>query len=427
MLWVKKGKVKIIISFLAMSMVLSVSSLQANAIQNDDTVHALHQKVNNLKIDPLLADNQSDVAKSAAINEMNWYLSQMNATDLAATLKLFRVEQLLKGGYVEDLSNEKLMVGAIRGTVNSVGDPYSVYMDTEMYKELMIETKGSFGGVGIILGSKDNVLTVVAPIEGTPSEKAGIMSGDQLAKIDGKDTTGLAIDEAVKMIRGAEGSQVILTINRTGQETKEYTLVRSTIKIKTVSGKMLENNIGYLRLSMFSENTGDDLAKKLQELEGQGMKGIILDLRNNPGGLLEESVKVANNFIPQGPIVSIVRKDGTKTTILSTLVATKYPLVVLVNGGSASASEIVAGAVQDTGVGTLIGTKTFGKGLVQTVVPLDSDTALKLTTAKYLTPKDRFINGVGIEPDIKVEMPTNTEDGKDLQLDKAIEVLNEKL
>jgi len=427
MQWVKNSKMKIIISFLAMSMALSGSSLKASEIQHDATVSIPQGIASNMVTFPVVSGGNDDLAKIRSMNEINWYLSQMDAADLAAALKLLRVEQLLKVRYVGDVSDDILMSGAMKGMVNSIEDPYSVYMDTNMYKDLMLETKGSFGGVGIVLGSKDNVLTVVAPIEGTPSDKVGILSGDQIIKIDGQETKELAVDEAVKMIRGSEGSQVTLTINRVGQEVKDYTIVRSNIKINTVGGKMLDDGIGYIRLSMFNENTGSDLSKKLQELEGQGMNGIILDLRNNPGGLLEESIKVASHFVLHGPIVSIVSKDGTATTRFSTLEAIKYPLVILVNGGSASASEIVAGAVQDTGAGTLIGTKTFGKGSVQTVLPLDDGSALKLTIAKYVTPNDRSINGVGLEPDIQVEMPDIQADGKDLQLEKAIEVLKEKI
>ena len=427
MRWVKNSKLKIIISFLAMSMALSGSSLKANGIQHDAAVSIYQGVASNLASFPVVSDGKDDLAKIHSMNEINWYLSQMDVADLAVALKLLRVEQVIKARYVGDVSVEMLMSGAIKGMVNSIDDPYSVYMDTVMYNELMLETKGSFGGVGIVLGSKDNILTVVAPIEGTPSDKSGIKSGDQIVKIDGQDTKELAVDEAVKMIRGSEGSQVTLTINRVGQEIEDYTIIRSNIKINTVGGKMLDDGIGYVRLSMFNENTGSDLANKLQELEGQGMKGIILDLRNNPGGLLEESIKVASNFVPYGPVVSVVSKDGTSTTRFSNLEAFKYPLVILVNGGSASASEIVAGAVQDTGVGTLIGTKTFGKGSVQTVLPLDDDSALKLTIAKYVTPNNRSINGVGLEPDIKVEMPDSQEYGKDLQLEKAIEFLKEKI
>jgi carboxyl-terminal processing protease len=352
------------------------------------------------------------------------YLMNAWSSDVVSTLRVLRALQVVKSRYVEDVPVETLMAGSIKGMVNSLNDPHSVYMDAKMFKEFMIETEGSFGGVGIVIGTKDKQLTVVAPIEGTPGEQAGIKSGDEIIKIDGQDTKDLALDEAVNKIRGPEGSQVVLTIKR-GQETQDYTLTRSNIQIKTVAGKMLDNNIGYIRISMFNENTGNDFVRKMQELEKQGMKAIVLDLRDNPGGLLDESVKVASQLVPKGPIVSVVTRDGRRETHSSNLEAPKYPLAVLVNGGSASASEIVSGAVQDTGVGTLIGTKTYGKGSVQTVIRLDEGSAIKLTIAKYLTPKDRSINGVGIEPDIKVELP-ETKD-KDVQLDKAIEVLKGKM
>ncbi|HWR06392.1 S41 family peptidase [Sporomusa sp.] len=352
------------------------------------------------------------------------YLMNAWSSDVASTIRVLRALQVVKARYVEDVPVDTLMAGSIKGMVNSLNDPHSVYMDAKMFKEFMIETEGSFGGVGIVIGTKDKLLTVVAPIEGTPGEQAGIKSGDQIIKIDGQDTKDLALDEAVNKIRGPEGSQVALTILR-GQEVKEYTLTRSSIQIKTVAGKMLENNIGYIRIAMFNENTGNDFIHKLQELEKQGLKSLVLDLRDNPGGLLDESVKVASQFVPKGPVVSVVTRDGHRETHSSNLPAPKYPVAILVNGGSASASEIVAGAAQDTGVGTLIGTKTYGKGSVQTVIRLDEGSAIKLTIAKYLTPKDRSINGIGIEPDIKVELP-ETKD-KDVQLDKALEVLKSKM
>lgn len=352
------------------------------------------------------------------------YLMNAWSSDVVSTLRLLRALQVVKSRYVEDVSVDTLMAGSIKGMVNSLNDPHSVYMDAKMLKDFMIETEGSFGGVGIVIGTKDKTLTVVAPIEGTPGEKAGIKSGDQIIKIDGQDTKELALDEAVNKIRGPEGSKVVLTIKR-GEEIKDYTLTRSNIQIKTVSGKMLDNHIGYIRISMFNEHTGDDFIRKFQELEKQGMKAIVLDLRDNPGGLLNESVKVAGQLVPKGPVVSVVTRDGQRETHSSNLKAPKYPVAVLVNGGSASASEIVAGAVQDTGVGTLIGTKTYGKGSVQTVIRLDEASAIKLTIAKYLTPKDRSINGVGIEPDIPIELPEARD--KDAQLEKALEVLNSKL
>ncbi|EAX46853.1 carboxyl-terminal protease [Thermosinus carboxydivorans Nor1] len=357
------------------------------------------------------------------------YLLNAGSADVVSTLNFFRALQIVKARYIEDVPMETLMTGAIKGMVNALGDPHSVYLDAKMYKEFMIETEGSFGGVGIVIGVKDKVLTVVSPIEGTPGEKAGIKSGDQILKIDGQDTKDLALDEAVNKIRGPEGSQVTLTIRRPStQEVKDYTLTRSNIQIRTVEGKMLPDKIGYIRISMFNESTGADLNRKYQELEKEGMKAVILDLRDNPGGLLEESVKVANKFVPKGPVVSVVTRDGRRETHSSNLEAVKYPVVVLVNGGSASASEIVAGAIQDTGAGILVGTKTYGKGSVQTIMRLDNGTAIKLTIAKYLTPNGRSINGVGIEPDVKVEVPEPRQPGqKDIQLEKAIEILKSKL
>ena len=364
--------------------------------------------------------------QNASVLEINYYLSQMSPDELAATLKLFRGVQVVKSQYVGTAEGPLLMTGSLKGMVNSLGDPYSVYLDPKMYSELMLETKGSFGGVGIVLGVKEKQLTVVAPIEGTPAETAGIQSGDLIVKIDNQDTKDMALDEAVGKIRGKEGSTVSLTIQRTGQDPQEYTLTRATIILKTVSGKMLEGGIGYIRLSMFSETTGNDFLQKMNELTEQGMNSLILDLRNNPGGLIGESVKVASLLVPQGPIVSVIGKDGTRETSESQLDKPTIPLVVLINGGSASASEIVAGAIQDTGAGKLIGVKTFGKGSVQRIIPLDKDSAVKITIAEYHTPKDRSIHGKGIEPDILVEMPKDKDVKNDPQLDKAIEVLKAK-
>ena len=357
--------------------------------------------------------------------EINYYLSKMSPEELAATLKLFRAIQVVKGQYVGDVEGVNLMTGSVKGMVNALGDPYSVYMDPKMYSELMLETKGSFGGVGIVLGVKDKTLTVVAPIEGTPAEKAGIQSGDAIIRIDALDTKDMALDEAVGKIRGPEGSEITLTILPPSQEPKEYKLTRATIVLKTVSGKMLSDEIGYIRLSMFSETTGADFAQKMTELEEKGMKSLVLDLRNNPGGLINESVKVASLLVPKGPVVSVISKDGSRETMQSTMDKPTIPLAVLVNGGSASASEIVAGAIQDLEVGKLIGVKTFGKGSVQRLVPLDKDSAIKITIAEYHTPKDRAIHGKGLTPDIVVEMPKeiNKDDPQDPQLDKAIEVL----
>ena len=402
----KNHVLRVLVAFLLiMSLGLGATAANAQSIKNP--------------FDPAFTQN-------ASVLEINYYLSQMGPDELAATLKLFRAVQVVKGQYVGTAEGPLLMTGSLKGMVNSLGDPYSVYLDPKMYSELMLETKGSFGGVGIVLGVKDKQLTVVAPIEGTPAETAGILSGDLIVKIDGQDTKDMALDEAVGKIRGKEGSKVTLTIQRTGQEVEEYSLTRATIVLKSVSGKILENGIGYIRLSMFSETTGNDFTQKMSELTEQGMTSLILDLRNNPGGLIGESVKVARLLVPQGPIVSVIGKDGERETSQSYLEKTPLPLVVLINGGSASASEIVAGAIQDTGAGKLIGVKTFGKGSVQRIIPLDKDSEVKITIAEYHTPKDRSIHGKGIEPDIVVEMPKDKDAKSDPQLDKAIEVLKSK-
>ena len=402
----KNHVLRVLVAFLLiMSLGLGATAANAQSIKNP--------------FDPAFTQN-------ASVLEINYYLSQMGPDELAATLKLFRAVQVVKGQYVGTAEGPLLMTGSLKGMVNSLGDPYSVYLDPKMYSELMLETKGSFGGVGIVLGVKDKQLTVVAPIEGTPAETAGILSGDLIVKIDGQDTKDMALDEAVGKMRGKEGSKVTLTIQRTGQEAEEYSLTRATIVLKSVSGKILENGIGYIRLSMFSETTGNDFTQKMSELTEQGMTSLILDLRNNPGGLIGESVKVARLLVPQGPIVSVIGKDGERETSQSYLEKTPLPLVVLINGGSASASEIVAGAIQDTGAGKLIGVKTFGKGSVQRIIPLDKDSAVKITIAEYHTPKDRSIHGKGIEPDVVVEMPKDKDAKSDPQLDKAIEVLKSK-
>jgi carboxyl-terminal processing protease len=376
------------------------------------------------------------------------YLFQQMVPDTTGTVKLIRAMDVVRNRYIEPVSADTLMNGAIRGMVGSLNDPYSIYMDTKMYREFRMETEGSFSGVGIVISVKDKQLTVVSPIEGTPGERAGIRSGDQIIKIDGKDTKELALDEAVSKIRGKEGTDVTLTLRR-GEAVKDYKLTRANIEIKTVSSRMLPEKIAVIRLAMFNEKTAGEFFKQYEALEAQGMKATILDLRDNPGGLLDSSVKVSNKLVPKGPVVSVVTRDGQTEVHRSDLAAVKYPLVVLVNGGSASASEIVAGAVQDTGAGTLIGTKTFGKGSVQSIVKLSSDTAIKLTIAKYATPNNRFINGIGIEPDQKVEnpepkgdatvrpgrlpitgsagAPVNPDQPADLQMEAAISLLKGKL
>ena len=375
------------------------------------------------------------------------YLFSQVVPDTTGAVKLMRAMDVVRTRYIEPVSTETLMNGAIQGMVKSLNDPYSIYMDAKMYRDFRMETEGTFSGVGIVISVKDKQLTVVSPIEGTPGEKAGIRSGDQIVKIDGKDTKDMALDEAVGKIRGKEGTDVTLTLRR-AENVKDYKLTRANIEIKTVSSRMLPDKIAVIRLSMFNEKTAAEFYKQYEAMEAQGMKATILDLRDNPGGLLDSSVKVSNKLVPKGTVVSVVTRDGQTEVHRSNLDKVKYPLAVLINGGSASASEIVAGAVQDTAAGTLIGMKTFGKGSVQSILKLSNDTAIKLTIAKYATPKERFINGIGIEPDLKVENPELKPDANrpgrlpitgnngqtpsadqpaDLQMEAAINLLKGKL
>lgn len=325
-------------------------------------------------------------------------------------LKVFTdVLGLLQKDYVEETNSKDLMYGAIKGMLETL-DPHSAFMPPNMYKEMQEETKGRFEGLGIEITTKEGVLTVVSPIEDTPAFKAGILAGDQILKIDGDLTKNLTLMDSVKRMRGPKGTQVTITIMREGfVKPREFTLTRDVIPVRSVRYELLEKQYGYIRLSQFQEKTEGELDKALKALEEESkgsMKGMVLDLRNNPGGLLDQAVKVADRFIESGLIVSMEgRREDQKMKFLAHSQGTiaRYPLIVLVNGGSASASEIVAGAIQDHGRGILVGTQTFGKGSVQTIFPLKDGAGLRLTTARYFTPNGRSIQAKGIIPDIIVK------------------------
>ena len=337
------------------------------------------------------------------------------------------IRKLIEARYVGDVDDTALMNGAISGMVQALGDPHSVYMDPEMYEQLMNQTEGSFGGIGIYMGFKDDKVTVISVMDDTPGAKAGLEAGDEILAIDGTSVSAYQPEEVALHIRGEVGTSVTLTIHRDGEEDKDYTIERATIQMKTVGGKMLdaENGLGYIRISNFSENTGDEFKKQLADLESQGMKGLIIDVRENPGGLVKTCAEVADFVVPKGPIVSVVDKNGKTQEYTSDLAESKYPIVVLIDGNSASAAEILAGALQDTGAATLVGTKSYGKGSVQVVVPMYHDDAVKLTIAKYYTPSGRSIDGTGIEPDITVDFQQGAT--TDVQLEKAEDVLRGKL
>lgn len=308
--------------------------------------------------------------------------------------------------YVDETKPKDLIQGAIRGMLSTL-DPHSAYMTPEMYKEMQVETRGEFGGVGIQIGVKDNRLAVIAPIEGTPAHRAGIKAGDFITKVNDDTTKDLTLMDAVQKMRGPKGSKVNLTIQRDGTpDPLVFTLVRDTIKIESVKSKVIDN-LGYVRLTQFQEATGRDLSKAIKQFKEQKVQGTILDLRNNPGGLLTAAVDVSEQFLSSGKLVVYTKsREGKKDEWFAKAKdqLEDLPVIVLVNEGSASASEIVAGALQDYGRGLVVGTTSFGKGSVQTILALGDGSGLRLTTAKYYTPKGRSIQSTGITPDIVVKL-----------------------
>jgi carboxyl-terminal processing protease len=337
--------------------------------------------------------------------------------DTAATyenLRLFtEVLSIVQSQYVDEVPPKDLIYNAIKGTLRGL-DPHSSFLDPEMYKEMQVETSGSFGGLGIEITLRDDVLTVVAPIEGTPAYRAGIQPGDRILKIEGLSTKDMQLADAVKRMRGKPGSKITVTIVREGwTEPKDFLITREQIRVQSVKNNQLETGIEYIRLRQFQEQTANDLDTALEKYSKEGkIQGLVLDLRNNPGGLLTSAVEVTEKFLEPGKLVVYtegrVRNQNMRFSSNAKHAYTEFPIVVLVNQGSASASEIVAGALQDWGRAVVLGTQSFGKGSVQTIIPLSDGSGLRLTTAKYFTPKGRSIHGKGITPDIVVEGPKTT-------------------
>jgi carboxyl-terminal processing protease len=323
---------------------------------------------------------------------------------------------IIQKNYVDEVPTKQLIEGAVNGMLTSL-DPHSAYLTPELYKELQVETKGSFGGLGIEITNKSGMLTVVAPIEDTPAYRAGIKSGDVILKIDGEFTKDMTLVEAVKRMRGKPDTKVKLTIKRDNpQQLFDTSLTREIIKIQSVKSKALEKGYGYLRVTQFQERSDDDLEHAIKSLDKEfgGLQGVVLDLRNNPGGLLTQAVKISDMFLDGGLIVyTDGRLENQKQKYFAHKPGTysDFPMVVLVNGGSASASEIVAGALQDHKRALVLGTTTFGKGSVQTILPLDESSALRLTTARYFTPNGRSIQATGIVPDITMDQGTKLAKG----------------
>ena len=315
----------------------------------------------------------------------------------------------VRSDYVEEPDSEKLIDTAINGMLSGL-DPHSSYMNPKRFKDMQVQTRGEFGGLGIEVTMENEVVKVVAPIDETPAQKAGILSNDLITHIDGKEVRGLTLNEAVDKMRGKVGSPIVLTIVRSGQDAPfDVTIVRDIIKIRAVRYEVERGDIGYIRISSFNDQTQDNLETaiaKIKEQAGDKLKGYVIDLRNNPGGLLNQAISVSDSFLERGVIVSTRGRNGAETdraTATAGDLTDGKKVVVLINGGSASASEIVAGALQDHKRATVLGTRSFGKGSVQTIIPLGSEGAIRLTTARYYTPSNTSIQAKGIVPDIKIE------------------------
>ncbi|MGB4417576.1 MAG: S41 family peptidase [bacterium] len=338
--------------------------------------------------------------------------------------------RLVKERYVQEVADRQLQQGAMEGLVEALEDPYSHYLSPENYKKLKIQVTGTFGGIGVIMTLWEGDIVIVdPPMPGSPAAAAGLQAGDIITSVDGRPLAGLTVDQAAELIRGPVGTEVDLGIRR-GEETLEVTLVRDHIPIISVRSQMLEeeSGIGYLRISVFNEHTGQEVREALAALEKEGVRGLVLDLRRNPGGILKVAVEVAGLFLPAGePVLHVRGRDGEEQSITTfdEPLCPHLPMVVLVDGGSASAAEILAGALQDTGRASLVGTRTFGKGSVQTIYPLGDDGAVRLTTALYITAGGHFIDKEGIQPDVTVEYKPEAEG--DEQLEAAVEILRESL
>ena len=342
------------------------------------------------------------------------------------TLQFLYTLGKIRSSYVGEYTDKKLFEGAMHGLVEGLDDPYSEYLDETGFSRLNEMTDGTFGGIGVVLGQRNKEFVVVSPMEGSPGAKAGIEAGDKILKVNDVDTKGRSLEDVVSTIRGKKGTSVKLLLEHKNGQQFTADIVRDDIKVKSVAGRMLpDSKIGYIRIAMFNENTGEEFKKAYEKLEQEGMQATLLDLRHNPGGLLTECVKVSNYIVPKGPVVSITDKKGDTKVYESKLEKVKYPLAVLIDHGSASASEIVSAAVQDTKAGKLFGVKTYGKGCVQSVFHITTKTGLKLTTAMYYTPSGRSIHKVGVTPDVEIELPEKAT--VDMQLNKAEEYLRDEL
>lgn len=368
------------------------------------------------------------------------FVGKLRASEeLENKLEVFlQVLSIVKNQFVEkDFDNTKLVYGAIRGLLASLDDPYSRFLDPQAYSEMRVRLKGTYSGIGIYIGMKDNQLTVISPIPGTPAMKEGLKAKDKIMTIDGKSTKDMALEQAVSMIRGKRGTKVKLSIMRFGfKEPKEFNVAREKIEIKSTEFKIVNDTIAYIKLNTFEKQSAPaELKDAISKAKAKNLKGLILDLRGNGGGLLDNAIQIGSMFIKSGAIVQTIDRDGAKEIKYSTGgVIWNGPMVVLIDDSSASASEILAGALQDNKIATIVGTRSFGKACVQSVRVLQDDSAVLITIAKYLTPSGSDITKKGIQPDVVITAPTHEAEanlleqtGQDIQLQRAVEVLRSKI
>ena len=356
-------------------------------------------------------------------------------SDVSKFKKLFQVRDVLYKLYDGEINEDTLVEGAIKGMTNSLNDPYTVFMNKKEFSDFNERNEGNYVGVGLQVAAKDEDIVVIAVFNDSPAEKAGIKPGDKIKKVAGTDVGGKDLEKAVALMKNGKAKEKVdMTLYREGKGLYTTEVYRDTIVMQTVAGEMIEGNIGYIQISMFDEHPGDAFTKKLQELKDSGAKGIILDLRQNPGGLLKECINVVSNFVEKDKVITSTIDKYNKETKYNSKggIAIGMPLVVLTDENTASASEIVAGAVRDYDIGTLIGTTTFGKGVVQTVLGMDEGTGLKVTISKYYTPNGENIHKKGIAPHIEVTIPKEIQEkgltrSNDPQFNKALEAIKDKI
>ncbi|MGI6727394.1 MAG: S41 family peptidase [Anaerovoracaceae bacterium] len=343
--------------------------------------------------------------------------------------ELAELQKLIEEKYYIPVETQKLYEGMYKGLFSGIGDPYSAYLTKDEYDELMISTTGEYQGIGVTIAPDEaDYINVVAPMDGSPAEKAGVKSGDKIIAVNGASFSGKTIDAAASAMRGKEGTKVKIKVLR-GTETIDMEIIRAKITLETVHSEMLDNKIGYIRISSFEEHTANDFGEAIRNMELSDAKGLVVDLRDNPGGLVDVSVKVADYLLPEGIVTYTENRKGEKKYFKSKEGATDLPFVLLINGGSASASEIVAGAIKDYKAGDIVGVTSYGKGIIQEIIPLDNGGATKLTIMQYFSPKGSVIHQVGIKPDYEVALSEQDyvngllPKEKDKQLQKAIELL----